>query len=213
MRKVTVEDLGITPYRVAEKMMRDLQMKRLQDEIADTLLILQHEEVVTIGPRARNDGISAPEGYPSVAVDRGGGLTWHGSGQMVFYPIFKWDLPGEGNVAKIISTIEEWVIAALAKLSIDSCRDQRMQGVWVDGKKVCSIGLSFRRWVSRHGFTINLDTPTGRVEGMAGCGLEKSTTTSLARLGQQISPENMRQALLETMLEYTGRGAQGVNEP
>ena len=212
MRKVTVEDLGITPYQVAQKMMRDLQMKRLQDEIADTLLSLQHEEVVTVGPRARNDGVNAPEGYPSIAVDRGG-LTWHGPGQMVFYPIFKWDLPGEGNVAKIIASIEGWVIAALAKLSIDSCRDQRMQGVWVEGKKVCSIGLSFRRWVSRHGFTINLDTPAGRVEGMAGCGLEKATTTSLARRGQQISSEKRRQALLETMLECTGRKAQVVDEP
>jgi lipoate-protein ligase B len=213
MRTVAVTDLGLTPYQVAEKMMRDLQMKRLNDEITDTLLILEHEEVVTVGPRARNDGVSAPEGYPSIAVDRGGGLTWHGSGQMVFYPIFKWDLPGEVNVAKIIQSIEEWVISALAKLKIDSSRDQRMQGVWVDGKKVCSIGLSFRSWVSRHGFTINLDTPSGRVEEMAGCGLEKSTTTSLARLGQQISPENMRLALLETMLDCIGREAQGVNEP
>ncbi len=213
MRKVVVKDLGIIPYQVAEQMMRDLQQKRLQDEIIDTLLILEHEEVVTIGPRARNDGISAPDGYPSVAVDRGGGLTWHGSGQMVFYPIFRWDLPGEVNVAKIIESIEGWVIAALAKLSIESCRDKRMQGVWVDGKKVCSIGLSFRNWVSRHGFTINLNTPAGRVEDMAGCGLEKATTTSLARLGQHISSENMRLALLETMLEYTSREAQAVNEP
>ena len=212
MRKVIVDDLGIIPYPVAQKMMRDLQMKRLREEIDDTLLILQHEEVVTVGPRARNDGISAPDGYPSLAVDRGGGLTWHGPGQMVFYPIFKWDFAGEGNVKKIIALIEDWVIAALAKLSIDSCRDQRMQGVWVEGKKVCSIGLSFRRWVSRHGFTINLDTPAGRVEGMAGCGLEKATTTSLARLGQRISPEEMRQALLETMLECIGRKAQLFDE-
>ena len=213
MRKVSVEHFGITPYLDAEKMMRNLQKKRLQDEITDTLLILQHEEVVTIGPRARNDGISAPDGYPSIAVDRGGGLTWHGSGQLVFYPVFKWDLGGEGNVAKIIALIEGWVIAALAKLSIDSCRDQRMQGVWVDGKKICSIGLSFRNWVSRHGFTINLDTPAGRVEDMAGCGLEKATTTSLARLGHHITPENMRLALLETMPECTGREALAVDEP
>ena len=129
MRTVVIRDLGIIPYQDAEEVMRELQLKRLNDEITDTLLILEHEEVVTIGPRARNDGINAPEGYPSVAVDRGGGLTWHGSGQMVFYPIFRWDLPGEVNVAKIISIIEEWVISALEKLSIDSCRDERMQGV------------------------------------------------------------------------------------
>ena len=213
MRKVMVKDLGIIPYQDAEGIMRKLQLKRLNDEITDTLLILEHEEVVTIGPRARNDGIKAPEGYPSVAVDRGGGLTWHGSGQMVFYPIFRWDLPDEINVAKIISIIEEWVISALEKLSIESSRDERMQGVWVEGKKICSIGLSFRNWVSRHGFTINLDTPIGRVEDMSGCGLEAATTTSLARLDRDIKPENMRLALLETMLESIGRQAMGADEP
>ena len=213
MRTVIVNDLGIIPYQDAEEIMRELQLKRSNDEITDTLLILEHEEVVTIGPRARNDGIKAPEGYPSVAVDRGGGLTWHGSGQMVFYPIFRWDLPGEVNVAKIISIIEDWVISALEKLSIDSSRDERMQGVWVEGKKICSIGLSFRNWVSRHGFTINLDTPIGRVEDMPGCGLEVATTTSLARLGRHIEQDDMRLALLETMQESTGRQAMAANEP
>ena len=132
---------------------------------------------------------------------------------MVFYPIFRWDLPGEVNVAKIISIIEDWVISALEKLSIDSSRNERMQGVWVEGKKICSIGLSFRNWVSRHGFTINLDTPIGRVEDMPGCGLEVATTTSLARLGRHIEQDDMRLALLETMQESTGRQAMAANEP
>jgi lipoyl(octanoyl) transferase len=71
-----------------------------------------------------------------------------------------------------------------------------MQGVWVDGRKVCSIGLSFLRWVSRHGFSVNLNTPEGRVEGVAGCGLAADTTTSLATLGIDIQPEAFVQALL-----------------
>jgi lipoyl(octanoyl) transferase len=71
-----------------------------------------------------------------------------------------------------------------------------MQGVWVDGRKVCSIGLSFLRWVSRHGFSVNLNTPEGRVEGVAGCGLAADTTTSLTTLGHDIQPEAFVQALL-----------------
>ncbi len=80
-----------------------------------------------------------------------------------------------------------------------------MQGVWVDEKKICSIGLSFLRWVSRHGFSINIDTPSGRVEGLAGCGLESKTTTSLARLDYQITIEQFTQSLLKNMQYIVNR--------
>ena len=176
--------------------MRDLQQKRIADEIEDTLLICEHEEIVTVGPRARNDGITAPEGYATSPVDRGGGLTWHGPGQLVLYPIFKWNLEGESNVKAIISLIEEWVINALSKLGVTGNRDEKMQGVWIGENKICSIGLSFLRWTSRHGLTINCNTPPGRVEMVSGCGLGKDTTTSLDTLGFQISRDSILQVLL-----------------
>ena len=197
---VDIQELGIVPYGDSLNMMKSLQSQRINDEIPDTLLILEHHEVVTVGPRARNDGIRPPEDYPTEAVDRGGGLTWHGPGQIVCYPIFKWGLRDqEASVAKIITKIEQWVINALSTLNIRGVRDHRMQGVWVDGHKICSIGLSFLRWVSRHGFTINIDTPPGRVEGVAGCGLTTDTTTSLANLGYNVELQAVKQALLETM--------------
>ena len=99
-------------------------------------------------------------------------------------------------MADIIHLIEGWVINALAAFDIHGVRDDRMQGVWVDGRKVASIGLSFLRWVSRHGFSVNLNTPEGRVEGLAGCGLAADTTTSLAQLGYTIEPEAFTDALL-----------------
>ena len=197
---VEVRELGVVPYEEAQQLMKDLQQQRLNGEIPDTLLILSHPEVVTVGPRARNDGIAPPPDYPTVAVDRGGGLTWHGPGQIVCYPIFQWGINAhEASVADIIHIIEEWVIRSLATLDIQGERDERMQGVWVDGHKICSIGLSFLRWTSRHGFTINIDTPAGRVEGIAGCGLSTDTTTSLARLGHATTYETVRKALLETL--------------
>ena len=197
---VDIQELGIVPYGDSLKMMKSLQSQRINDEIPDTLLILEHHEVVTVGPRARNDGIRPPEDYPTEAVDRGGGLTWHGPGQIVCYPIFKWGLRDqEASVAEIITKIEQWVINALSTVNIHGVRDHRMQGVWVDGHKICSIGLSFLRWVSRHGFTINIDTPPGRVEGVAGCGLATDTTTSLSHLGYDVKVQAVKQALLETM--------------
>jgi lipoate-protein ligase B len=197
---VDIQELGIVPYGDSLNMMKSLQSQRINDEIPDTLLILEHHEVVTVGPRARNDGIRPPEDYPTEAVDRGGGLTWHGPGQIVCYPIFNWGLRDqEASVAEIITKIEQWVINALSTLNIHGVRDHRMQGVWVDGHKICSIGLSFLRWVSRHGFTINIDTPPGRVEGVAGCGLTTDTTTSLANLGYDVELQAVKQALLETM--------------
>ena len=182
-RIVNIVRLGETDYSEAINRMNLLQRQRINDEIDDTLLVLSHPEVVTIGPRARNDGVKPPASYDSVSVDRGGGLTWHGPGQVVFYPIFKWNLSGEESVAKIISLIESWVINSLEILGIKAHRDDRMQGVWVENKKICSIGLSFLRWTSKHGFTINFDTPTGRVEGLQGCGLGENITTSLRHLG------------------------------
>lgn len=204
-RYVDIRYEGIVKYDVAIELMKVLQKQRIENEINDTLLILEHPEIVTVGPRARNDGISPPPDYDSFPVDRGGGLTWHGEGQIVCYPIFKWDLAGEDSVATIISKIEDWVISSLKQLHIPARRDNRMQGVWVGEHKICSIGLSFLRWTSRHGFTINVDTPPGRVENLSGCGLGAATTTSLARLGYTTTKEAIIANLFTSIEESINR--------
>ena len=199
MRTVDVQNLGIVEYTDALEMMSTLQQQRINEEIPDTILFLEHPEIVTVGPRARNDGIAPPPDYPSHPVDRGGGLTWHGPGQLVVYPIIYWNKDDEKSVTQIINKIESWVIASLETLGIKGYRDERMQGVWVQEKKICSIGLSFLRWVSRHGFTINYDTPKGRVENLSGCGLAESTTTSLKTFDYDINRADLEEALLANM--------------
>ena len=198
-RVVEVRRLGHTEYADAETLMRELQQLRMQSEIPDTLLFCSHPEIVTIGPGARRDGFVIPSDYPTTDVDRGGGITWHGPGQLVVYPIFKWDLEDEANVKRITSKLEQWVISALAALGINAGTDDRMQGVWVEGAKVGSVGLAFMRWVSRHGFTVNYATPRGRVETLDGCGLSAGTTTSLDRLGFEISSDELVESLLSVM--------------
>lgn len=199
MQSVDIRILGIVEYTDALELMSALQQQRINEEIPDTILFLEHPEIVTVGPRARNDGIAPPSDYKSHPVDRGGGLTWHGPGQLVVYPIIHWNKDDEKSVSDIISKIESWVIAGLETLGIVGYRDERMQGVWVDEKKICSIGLSFLRWVSRHGFTINYDTPNGRVENLAGCGLTEATTTSLSNLGTRVTRQQLEDALLQSI--------------
>ena len=199
MQSVDIRILGVVEYTDALELMSTLQQQRINEEISDTILFLEHPEIVTVGPRARNDGIVPPSDYKSHPVDRGGGLTWHGPGQLVVYPIIHWNKDDERSVSDIISKIESWVIAGLETLGIVGYRDERMQGVWVDDKKICSIGLSFLRWVSRHGFTINYDTPDGRVENLAGCGLTEATTTSLSNLGTSLTRQQLEEALLQSI--------------
>ena len=205
MRQVEVRRLGQVEYATAQQLMRELQNQRLNGDIGDTLLICSHPEIVTIGPGARRDGTVVPSDYPTIDVDRGGGITWHGPGQLVVYPIFRWDLDEEENVKKIISKLEQWTISALELLGIQANTDSRMQGVWVDNSKIGSVGLAFMRWVSRHGFTVNFSTPKGRVETLDGCGLSAGTTTSLDRLGYETTGDELVQALLDTMPTIIGR--------
>ena len=205
MRTIDVLHLEVTPWEVTDASMCEHQHERIRGEREDLLIFVEHPEVVTVGPRARNEGQAPPPDYATASTDRGGGLTWHGPGQLVVYPIVHWNLDGEANVAAVIHRLEGWVIAALGELGVEAHRDERMQGVWVEGRKVCSIGLSFLRWVSRHGLTVNLDTPAGRVEALAGCGLQPDMTTSLRALGHDVERATMVDAMLRTAAQSLNR--------
>ena len=193
---------GNSTHKNVDHLMVELQKKRINNEIQDTLIFVEHPEIVTIGRRGMLDNIQAPDGFASSSVDRGGGLTWHGPGQLVGYPIFKWK---EESVRKVITTIEEWIITSLSNFGIDGNRDEKMQGVWFEGHKIASIGLAFSKWVSRHGFDINLDTPEGRIEAVEGCGLPVGKHTSLSNFGHTISVKEMQDMLLKTMPQILGR--------
>ncbi|HIO58434.1 MAG TPA: lipoyl(octanoyl) transferase [Candidatus Poseidoniales archaeon] len=201
MRQFNVILAGVVEHEIIATEMKRLQQLRIKDEIPDTLIMVEHPEVVTIGPKARKDGVEVPPQFETSPIDRGGGITWHGPGQIVAYPIFLWDLDAEKNVAAIIHLLEDWIINTLRPLGIIGERDSRMQGIWKAGHKFSSVGLNFMKWVSRHGLTINYNTPEGRVEGLPGCGLPTGTTTSLNALGEQ----GLTRELLEAMLISTAQ--------
>ena len=193
---------GNSTHQDVDKLMIELQSKRINDEINDTLIFVEHPEIVTIGRRGMLDNLQAPDDFESSSVDRGGGLTWHGPGQLVGYPIFRWK---EESVRTVITTIEEWILTSLSKFGITGSRDEAMQGVWFENHKIASIGLAFSKWVSRRGFDINLDTPEGRIEAVEGCGLPLGKHTSLSKFGYNISIEDMQSSLLENMPKVLGR--------
>ena len=97
---------GNSTHQDVDKLMIELQSKRINDEINDTLIFVEHPEIVTIGRRGMLDNLQAPDDFESSSVDRGGGLTWHGPGQLGGYPIFRWK---EESVRTVITTIEEWI--------------------------------------------------------------------------------------------------------
>jgi lipoate-protein ligase B len=175
-----------------------MQKERIRDEIPDTIILVEHPEIVTIGPKAVRDGVTVTDDYSQSIVDRGGGITWHGPGQLVLYPIIKWD-SNEQSIKGIIIKMEQLVIKTLEDLNIIGYRDPAMMGVWVDDKKICSIGLAFLHWVSRHGLALNYATPGNRIEKLPCCGMDIGKTTSLDKLGynSNLNGEKITRELLE----------------
>ena len=137
MSEIKILHLGVEEYSTVFEKMKKLQERRIEDEITDTLIFVIHPEVVTLGPKAVRDGVEI-EDYQIFETDRGGGATWHGPGQLVVYPIIKWE--GEfQSVRAVISLLEDWAISAFEVCGIESYKDKAMQGVWVDGHKILSL--------------------------------------------------------------------------
>tara|TARA_B110000014_G_C20095450_1_gene574119 strand:- start:173 stop:847 length:675 start_codon:yes stop_codon:yes gene_type:complete len=217
LTEIKILRLGVREYSSVFETMKLLQKRRISDDISDTLIFVTHPEVVTIGPKARREGVIVDD-YATFQTDRGGGITWHGPGQLVVYPIIKWE--GEfQSVRKVIRLLEDWTIAAFSECGIESYRDEAMQGVWVDEHKICSIGLSFLRWVSRHGMSININTPETRVEELSGCGMQKGIHTCLHKLGHrfdldgsEIDTFRIERALISTCEDILGRAPSEILE-
>jgi len=211
LKEIKILRAGVLSHEAVDKEMKKIQQMRINDEINDVLILVEHPEIVTMGAKAIRDKIVVDEDYKTSNVDRGGGITWHGPGQLVVYPIIKWE-KNEQNIRGIIGKIEELIIKTLQDCGIRGYRNPKMMGVWVDEKKICSIGLAFLHWVSRHGLALNYATPGDRIESLFCCGLEKGTTTSLDKLGHThdeegkiIDRERLEIALISNIESVLGR--------
>lgn len=179
--------LGTVPYGDALELQRELAKRRIAGEIAeDILLLLEHPPVVTLGRTAKEAHIvSSPErlrarGIEVHEVERGGDVTFHGPGQLVGYPIF--DLKRHRqDLHWYLRQVEEALIVALGDVGIEAERHTGYTGVWTHGRKIASIGVHARDWVTWHGFALNVTTDLSYFDLIVPCGIPQVQMTSVAR--------------------------------
>ncbi|MFZ0829591.1 MAG: lipoyl(octanoyl) transferase LipB [Thermoplasmata archaeon] len=173
-------DWGRRDYGDALREMRDLRAARRRGEIPDTLVLVEHPPVITVGVQGLAGDV-LPEGIPVFDVERGGHSTYHGPGQLVGYPIV--DLTPRGrDVRRYVHDLEEVVIQSLAELSVSAGRVDGQRGVWVEGRrKIASVGIAVEEWVAFHGFAVNVSTDLSVFHTFRPCGLSGDVMTSVAR--------------------------------
>jgi len=176
-----VRRLGRTPYAEAYQLQQELVAARIAGEVGDLCLLTEHEPVITIG-RGTRDLVEAGLGeseIPLVEVERGGEATYHGPGQIVAYPILELG-PERRDLHRYLRDLEEVVIRVLSEVGVEAGRRDAWTGVWVGDRKVCSIGVAVRRWVTYHGLALNLSTELGAFGTFKPCGLAPEVMGNVA---------------------------------
>jgi lipoyl(octanoyl) transferase len=196
-RGAYVLDLGLVRYEEAWDVQRSLAGAVSQGAIPDTVVFLEHPPVVTLGRRTDDGELHVPAGaeVEVVETDRGGKSTYHGPGQLVCYPIL--DLRRHGkDVKKYVRDLEEALIRTLAPLGLEATRIEGLTGVWLQPppRKIASIGVHISRWVTTHGYALNVDLdPAPFTEWITACGLEEAAFTTIAReLGRDVIVDEIR---------------------
>jgi lipoyl(octanoyl) transferase len=190
-------NLGVVGYREAWELQRALAAAISQGAMPETVILLEHPPVVTLGRRTTEDELHIPDGaeVELVETDRGGKSTYHAPGQLVAYPIL--DLKRHGkDVKKYVRDLEQALIDTLSAFGIEGERIDGLTGVWLHSppRKIASIGVHISRWVTTHGYALNVDLdPAPFTDWITACGLEDAAFTTMAReLGAPLSVDEVR---------------------
>jgi len=192
-------NLGETPYLEAWELQRALAGAISQGAIPDTVVMLEHPPVITVGRRTEGGEVHFPPGaaVEVVETDRGGKSTFHGPGQLVCYPILDLNRHGR-DVKRYCRDLEEAIIGTLAAFDLEATRIDGLTGVWLQNppRKICSIGVHISRWVTTHGYALNVDLdPAPFTDWITACGLEHAAFTTMAQeLGRPVSVDEVRPA-------------------
>ncbi len=190
-------NLGRVPYLEAWELQRALAGAVSQGAIPDTVVLLEHPPVITLGRRTNEGELHVPESttVEVVETDRGGKSTYHGPGQLVCYPILDLNRYGR-DVKKYCRDLEEALIRTLAPLGVEATRIDGLTGIWLERppRKIASIGVHISRWVTTHGYALNVDLdPAPFTEWITACGLDDAAFTTLAReLGRTVTVDEVR---------------------
>jgi lipoate-protein ligase B len=202
-----VVDLGTREFGEVWAHQRELVAARQRGEIPDTLLLVEHPHVITAGRSAHKENLLATDGIPLFEIERGGDVTYHGPGQLVGYPIFLLR-DDERDLHVYLRNLEEAIIRACAGFGLAGERKSGWTGVWTAGgaRKLASIGVAVKRWVTMHGFALNVSTDLGRFAAINPCGLDAAVMGSMSdELGRPVAVAAVKDAVRASFADVFAR--------
>lgn len=213
-RTMRVRRLGLVTYGDALELQAELVKQRRAGEIADTLLLLEHPHVITLGSGSHDENVlvspreRAERGIELFDTGRGGDVTYHGPGQLVGYPIF--DLkPDRQDLHRYLRDIEEALIGVLADFGLEGGRKEGLTGVWVDGRKLAAIGVRVSSgWITSHGFALNVTTDLSFFGTIIPCGIRDHGVGSISgELGRPVEMAQVEASAVRWFERIFGRAA------
>jgi lipoate-protein ligase B len=213
---LSILDRGRESYQDTWELQKDLVRRRTEEACVDTLILVEHEHVITLGRKTTPENFK-PQDIPVFKVERGGDATYHGPGQLVGYPVLRLATP---NVQRFVRDLEEVLIRTTRSFGIESVRVEGHPGAWVGGRKVASIGVAVTNWVTFHGFALNVNVDLSYFGLIKPCGLDPEKITSMKQvLGREVPLEDVKAEVIMRFTEVFGydlqqlTSGQGLSPP
>ena len=199
---IDVLDLGLSPFKEVWDLQKELVKKRQYGQIKDTLILAEHEPVYTLGKNANENHIlqNSPRDVKTYQIERGGDVTYHGPGQLVGYPII--DLHNYNkSISCYMRSLEQLIIDTLAEFRVTAERKDGLTGVWVGDEKIAALGVRVTRWITMHGFALNVSPDLTYYSGIIPCGIFEYGVTSMAKLlTDEVAVDSVKQVLIEKFM-------------
>ena len=206
--QILVQNIGRKSYKAVWDLQKEMQQQRINGNIEDTLILVEHDPVYTLGKNANEDHLlqSRDESVDVFNIERGGDITFHGPGQLVFYPIL--DLSNyKKSVSWYMRTLEQVLIDTLIEFKITAQQNDGLTGVWVGDEKIAALGVRISRWVTMHGFALNVNPDLSFYDGIIPCGIFNHGVTSMEQLlGETQNSDNVRNMVIEKFNKYFIKG-------
>lgn len=212
MSTLDIYELGTVPYEKALEYQESLLSKRIAEEIPDSLILLEHPPTITTGRKGNTGNLLVRKEYLEkhgisfIHASRGGDITFHGPGQIVGYPILNLK-NHEMDIRKHLRNIEEVIIRTLGDFEIEGRRIDGVTGVWVKRSKIASIGIAIRKWVTYHGFALNVSTNLDYFELILSCGITDVRITSIGswlRDEENVRMDDVTQSVIKNFMGVFG---------
>ena len=206
--QILVQNIGRKSYKAVWDLQKEMQQQRINGNIEDTLILVEHDPVYTLGKNANQDHLlqSRDESVDVFNIERGGDITFHGPGQLVGYPIL--DLSNyKKSVSWYMRTLEQVLIDTLIEFKITAQQNDGLTGVWVGDEKIAALGVRISRWVTMHGFALNVNPDLSFYDGIIPCGIFDHGVTSMEQLlGETQNNDNVKNMVIEKFNKYFIKG-------